>query len=334
YMIVGTTENMTGGALHMYTSTDMRNWVRRGYLYSASKLEYPDLTDKWECSIMLPVHNDAGRVKYALMVLPQNPEPNYTELYYWLGDFDKNAFRFVPDDPTPRLLDYGRNIYNGQTGFCYRTEADVAAGKTYEQGRTVLFALAQGRELPDKGWMHNVTVPLELRLSDDGKELRYAPIEELANLYGDALAEKAESVSVQEINALLANVHTDCAEIRFTMTVQNEQSGFVAGLDVRADMTRQDGEYTRIKLFEDEQEGRAMAVERTATSKLSLSLMDTLSRGVGEQKTFAVTVYLDRSMLEVYVNDTFSFTTRVYPTRSTADGLRFVAENCDVTVSG
>ena len=49
-------------------------------------------------------------------------------------------------------MDYRYGIFTGQTGFTYLTEEDAEAGKTYEQGRTVLFAIAQGKE---PGTTHN-----------------------------------------------------------------------------------------------------------------------------------------------------------------------------------
>lgn len=339
YLMIGCTDNFSGGAIHIFTSPDMRNWTRKGYLYEASQEAYPELSNKWECNIMLPVHNENGDVKYALMVLPQRPEPNYTELYYWLGRFDKNSCRFIPDDPKPRLLDYGRYTFNGQTGLCYRTEEEIQEGKTYEEGRTVLFALAQGRELDDKGWMHNVSLPVELKLNEEGNALTYAPIEELDEYTGAELAANAESMTVTEVNELLKNVHTDCARIRFTMTVSDASETYSAGLDVRYDGTRSEGEYTRIAVLRDPDENSVskgeniMTIERGQhSSQLLPTLEDSLPYNVGGSRTFTVTVYLDRSMLEVYVNDTFGFTTRVYPKYETADGLRFVANGCTLTV--
>ena len=51
------------------------------------------------------------------------------------------------------------------------------------------------------------------------------------------------------------------------------------------------------------------------------------------EKTFDVIIYMDRSMLEVYVNGEVSFTSRMYPKYEDSDYLRFFAQGCTLTVS-
>ena len=45
-------------------------------------------------------------------------------------------------------------------------------------------------------------------------------------------------------------------------------------------------------------------------------------------------IYMDRSMLEVYVNGKVSFTSRLYPKYEDSDYLKFFAEGCSLNVSG
>lgn len=316
------------GTVHAFKSTNMRDWEYKGDLYTVNGAAYDGkLSTKWECCNILPVSNVSGAVKYALFVLPQYPEPNYTEIYYFIGNFNKDTMKFTPDNPEPRLMDYGGCMYNGAAGFCFGQED----GAAYESGRTVLFALAQGRELSDKGWMHNVAMPLELRLSDDGTALNFAPIAEIANLRGSVLAEKAEEMTVAEASEAVKDVRTDCAEIKFTMTVNNKAENALAGIDVRCNTAASDGEYTRFAVTNDE-----IKLDRTNSTKLNGVMREYNPQKctlLTDASTYDVTIYLDRSMLEIYVNDALSFTSRVYTKFGDSDGLRFIAENCDVKIA-
>ena len=324
YMTVAGSKGDAGTA-HAFKSTDMIEWEYKGDLYSVHKDAYGGiLSYKWECCNFLPVSN--GReTKYAFFTLPQFPEPNYTEIYYWIGSFDKNTMKFTPDDPEPRLMDYGGCMLNGSTGFCFGQED----GAAYESGRSVMFALAQGRELSDKGWMHNVALPLELKLSDDGKSLSFAPIAELSKLHGDELAKNEGEMSVAEANEAVKNVKTDSAEIKFTMTVENKLENAAAGIDVR--YSEANGEYTRFVVRNDKTE-----LDRLNSSKLSgvtVNYNPKTCTALNDERVLNVTIYLDRSMLEIYINDKVSFTSRVYTKFGNSDGLRFFAENCDVKIS-
>ncbi len=316
------------GTVHAFKSKNMREWEYKGDLYTVSGTAYDGkLSTKWECCNFLPVSNGSGATKYALFVLPQYPQPNYTEIYYFIGNFDKDAMKFTPDDPTPRLMDYGGCMYNGAAGFCFGQED----GAAYESGRTVMFALAQGRELSDKGWMHNVAMPLELKLSDDGTALNFAPIAEISNLRGNVLVEKAEQMSAAEASEAVKDVRSDCAEIKFTMTVGNKGENAVAGIDFRRDASSADGEYTRFAVTNDE-----IKLDRSHSTKLNGVLREYNPQKctlLTDAPVYNVTVYLDRSMVEIYVNDALSFTSRVYTKFGTSDGFKFVAENCDVKIS-
>ncbi|MDE7264799.1 MAG: glycoside hydrolase family 32 protein [Clostridia bacterium] len=178
YMMVSTSIPGKGGSANVYTSTDMREWESRGYLYECDYNLYPEQGAHWECVVMLPISTkDGSQTKYILFDCPQYTVDGYTvECYYWIGTFDKVNCRFIPDDHKPQLFDMGRGVYTGQNGYCFLTEEDIANGKTsYEQGRTVIYAIAQGKDAGtaqnyDAGWAHNFAIPLELWLSDNGPD--------------------------------------------------------------------------------------------------------------------------------------------------------------------
>ena len=113
---------------------------------------------------MLPISSKDGSIKkWILFDCPQYTVDGYVvDCYYWIGQFDKNTCRFIPDNHEPQLFDYGKGIYTGQTGMCYRTEEQIESGVPYEDGRTVLFSLAQGKSAGTEqnigsGWAGTLT---------------------------------------------------------------------------------------------------------------------------------------------------------------------------------
>ncbi|MDE6613773.1 MAG: hypothetical protein K2K28_04400, partial [Clostridia bacterium] len=117
YLMVSSSNPNAGGAIPIFTSSDMRGWEYRGYLYENAAAE---LGIHWECAVMLPVKN-ADETKYVLMVIPQFSDNSSTAIdtYYWIGTFDELTCRYIQDDERKDSLpkfDYGSGNFNGQAG--------------------------------------------------------------------------------------------------------------------------------------------------------------------------------------------------------------------------
>ncbi len=336
YMMVSTSIPGRGGSANVYTSTDMREWQSRGYLYECDYNLYPEQGAHWECVVMLPISTkDGSQTKYILFDCPQYTVDGYTvECYYWIGTFDKNTCRFIPDDHKPRLFDMGRGVYTGQNGFCFLTDEDVAAGKTdYEQGRTVIYAIAQGKDAgtaqnENAGWAHNFAIPLELWLSDDGNEVIREPIKELESVRQETLySYEGEGKSAGEINAEISPIRGDLLEIRAKFTLDPSAEAYAGGISVRYNpntvdlMTeRTDINFTNTGVF----------IERNKSSLLDYVSKQPSHSWGNVSREYSVTILLDRSMLEVYVNGVMSFTTRIYPKYGDSDYLRIIDENSGI----
>ena len=337
YMMVGSGyDGKSGGAL-FFTSTDMRDWEFHDYIFRSTAEE---AGIHWECIQLLPVSTkDGSQTKYVFFLTPQYADDSRTvECYYWIGTFDKQSLKFVPDEgyEAPRLMDYGYGIFTGQTGFTYLTEEDAEAGKTYEQGRTVLFAIAQGKEPGTthnyySGWAHNASLPVELYLSDDGHSIGLEPIEELQSLRTATVYENAGTMTWEEANAAIGSLRGDSFEIRMTLELAPSAAEYSAGLYVRYNP------YTD-SLGSTERTGIVFGsggvyIDRSQTSQYVSNLSNShVWQNTGTR--FEVIVYMDRSMLEVYVNGAVSFTSRMYPRYEDSDYLRFFADGCALSVTG
>ena len=336
YMMVSTSIPGAGGSAVVYTSENMREWQHRGYLYQCDYNLYPEQGAHWECVVMLPISTkDGSQTKYILFDCPQYTVDGYTvECYYWIGTFDKTTCRFIADDDRPKLFDLGRGVYTGQNGYCFLTEADIAAGKTsYEQGRTVIYAIAQGKDAGTAqnytaGWAHNFAIPLELWLSDDGTEVIREPIKEIESLRTETLySYSGEGKTADEINAAISNIRGDTLEIRAKITLDPMSPEYSAGLFVRYNPNTVDGKTERTEI---RFSNTGVLVERNQSS-----LLDYVNRQPshewGRVKTeYEITILIDRSMLEVYIDGVISFTTRIYPKYGDSDYLRVFDNNANI----
>lgn len=336
YMMVSTSIPGKGGSANVYTSTDMREWESRGYLYECDYNLYPEQGAHWECVVMLPITTkDGSQTKYILFDCPQYTVDGYTvECYYWIGTFDKENCRFIPDDHKPRLFDMGRGVYTGQNGFCFLTEEDEAAGKTsYEQGRTVIYAIAQGKDAGtaqnyDAGWAHNFAIPLELWLSDNGNEVIREPIKELQSVRAETLySYEGAGKSADELNTEISSIRGDLLEIRAKFTLAPTAAEYSGGIGVRYNPHTVNFQTERTDI---NFSNTGVYVERGKSSLLDYVSKTPSHTWANTGREYEVIVLLDRSMLEVYVNGVMSFTTRIYPKYGDSDYLRVFDNNSGI----
>lgn len=340
YMIVSTSIPGVdkGGSGNVYISKNMREWEYKGYLFECDYLLYPEQGAHWECVVMLPITTkDGSKTKYILFDCPQYTVDGYiVDCYYWIGEFDKNACRFIPDDPKPKLFDYGRGVYTGQNGYCFLTEEDKANGKTlYEQGRTVIYAIAQGKDAgtdqnKKAGWAHNFAIPLELYLSGDGQQVIREPIKEIASLYKETLySNENMDMTCEEVNNEIDGIRGDLLRIDTTIEINNNQGEYKTGLSVRYNPTTSILGTERTDIIFD---NNGVYVDRAKSSLLDYVNKQESYRYEVVKNTYQVTILLDRSMLEIYVDGVMSFTTRIYPKYGDSDYLHFFDENAQLKV--
>ena len=336
YMMVSTSIPGAGGSAVIYTSENMREWNHRGYLYQCDYNRYPEQGAHWECVVMLPISTkDGSQTKYILFDCPQYTVDGYTvECYYWIGTFDKETCRFIADDDKPRLFDLGRGVYTGQNGFCFLSEEDIAAGKTsYEQGRTIIYAIAQGKDAGTAqnytaGWAHNFAIPLELWLADNGTDVIREPVKEIEAVREETLYYyEGAGKTAEEINNDIADIRGDMLEIKAKIELDPTSPEYSAGIFLRYNPNVVDGrtERTEIRFF-----NGGVLVER-----IQSSLLDYVNRQPSHtwncvKNEYEITILLDRSMLEVYIDGVISFTTRIYPRYGDSDYLRIFDNNANI----
>ena len=342
YMMVSTSvaddwDTSHGGSTNMYRSTDMRNWEYKGFTFEVSYHDYPQQGKHWECCIMLPISTEDGSVtKYIFMDSPQYTVPGYVvDTYYWIGTFDKDACRFIPDNPEPRLFDHGKGIYTGQTGFCYITDEERESGVTnYEDGHSVIISLAQGKSAGTDqnkiaGWAHNLAMPVEIFLADNLVDVIRKPVNAIDTLYKETLFEyEGPQITSAEINEQIKDIRSDMYEIKASFTLSPYADDYSGGIYVRYNPTENyvGTERSAIKFSKNE-----IYVDRTLSTLLDYVDKSDTWRLPMRGYSYDLTIYVDRSQLEIYVNDIATITTRIYPKYGDSDYISTFDENSGIT---
>lgn len=306
FALVGSGIEGEGGAALAFSSQDMMNWTYKGPLFKADIIKYPYLGPIWELPVLLPLGSDKqGKHKHLLLVSPVGQGAD-VEVFYWIGQLDKQNLSFIPDQEEPQLIDVGDFHFTGPSG--------MVDPKT---GRNIIFTIAQGDRTSEmeykSGWAHNGGLPISVYLRDDGR-LGIEPIQELQSLRGNKLLSLHDKL-LTETNELLQDVQGDMLEIQ--MEVES-LSAKQLGVKVRR---TPDGEEETL-LFYDMNDSM-FSVDRTKTSLHPGEKCRGIQGGKLElsEENLRLHIYIDRSMVEAYANGLKSLTTRVYPSRKDALGL-------------
>ncbi|SFU27727.1 Sucrose-6-phosphate hydrolase SacC, GH32 family [Pseudoduganella namucuonensis] len=315
FQLVGSVVPGRSGAAMVYESADLKNWTYRGPLFTIDPVKYPSFVRTFELPVLLPIGKGKdGRERHVFLA------DLAAQAYYWTGVFDTATARFIPDSEAPRVFDLGEGHFSGPSGFV-----------DPRTGRTIVFSIAQGERTAqtewESGWAHNAGLPIELRIGPDG-DLRLAPIQELGGLREAQLLDLRDATPAVAA-ARLARVGGDLLEVELELA-PSKASKARRGLVLRK--TPDNAE--RTGLYVDPASQR-FEIDRTRTT------LDPDMRSHGVQggafdlagENLRLRVFLDRSMVEAYVNERKSLTSRVFPARLDATGLDLLAAPDDRIVS-
>ncbi len=306
YMLIcsGSVEHDGGSALLYVTDTlelkadgtlDM-DWVYRGPVFEME--DQPIIYGtSWELPILLPFTNEAGTLtRYAFFFSPAPASVADNKVYYFLGEFDKDTGKFIPDESysgKPALLDYGSNVFTGPSMFVDPVSGNIYCFSIMQDQRT-------GAEEGAADWAHCVGLTRRIWLNENGADLMMEPIDTLAALEGFAQTE-LENVTLEEANAALSGVDEDMLVLRMQVDVSQAES---FTLTVKAGGERDSTQFVWKK------DGTISAITRNRGKAAKTGYVSGLL--TAEYGILSLDVYIDRSLVEAYFNDTKSISVRAY----------------------
>ncbi|WP_332698681.1 LamG-like jellyroll fold domain-containing protein [Halalkalibacter lacteus] len=284
YQLVGSGINGRGGTALLFESENLLEWFYRGPLYVSDYSKHPHLGRVWELPILLSLGTDSkGNEKYIFIISPIGDEAD-VEVFYWIGQWDRENGAFIPDVEEPQLFDLGDFHFTGPSA--------MIDPKT---GRLILFTIAQGERPIEyeyaSGWAHNGGLPVELYLADDDR-LKFRPIAEVEALRKRKLLD-VENVTIAEVNQSLKGISGDMLEIQVMFQPQEEGS---AGLYMRQSKDRAE----ETVLYYDYR-ARECFVDRTKTTldrKEKTRGIQGGATGLKKGEPLKLRVFLDKSMVE------------------------------------
>ncbi|WP_162235323.1 GH32 C-terminal domain-containing protein [Sphingomonas sp. Leaf10] len=305
HMIVGAALGGSGGLAYYRCDNlaDRACWKRQPAFAPFAKMDVG--SDIWE----MPVFEKIAADRYILVANPIGGAVGKyttpaTRGVYWVGTWNGKTFR--PLDPKPRVLD----VLPGHLSPTIERDKD---------GRITAVGIVDERRAPQAqlraGWAHTFSLPRLWRLLPDGRTLGQSPVPALAALRDPATAiatrvSGAGDVAVGDLGRAVeidATFEGPSPAGRFGLTIARSADGREATRILYDPATREIVLDKRQSTLGGDQEG----------PQLLRGAYDVAA--FGEPRRFHV--FVDHSVVDVFVNDAAAFSFRTYP--SLADASRF-----------
>ncbi len=280
YMVVGSGRGDKGLIL-FYRSPDLLDWQ---YLGIAAESDGSQ-GNMWECPDLFPLGD-----KHVLIFSPMGLERLKT--MYFVGDLDYESGKFVAQSSGE--LDYGRDFYATQTFVDAKGNRVAMAWMESWDGK---------HPTKQHGWLGALTLPRTLTLGTHG-QLKMKPVEALKKLRQNELVYADLDVFDHEALFLTKG---DSLEVQFTLDLSTTTARSFR-LYLRSSPSTREETALVINLVEGKVE-----VDTTLSGVGDKGITSCNYKVTGEP-LLRVGLYLDRSSLEVFVNDGEAvLTNRVYP---------------------
>ncbi|MGK7393559.1 MAG: GH32 C-terminal domain-containing protein [Candidatus Cyclobacteriaceae bacterium M3_2C_046] len=306
YMIVGSGIHHVGGILMTYKSTNLVDWELATPLYFG-KLETSGRF--WEMPAFIKL--EEGRFLLLINTVPWEGSP--AETLYWTGNWEGG--RFEPDHEMPHRLD----LINGPF---------LAPSIQYDQeGRLTAIGIIpetrSSKAQDEAGWTHLYSLPRVWRILEDGR-IGQIPHPHLCRLRGEQVAQIENQVIEPDRMQNLPGISGNTLELQFKI-IPDQADSF------EIQLYGSDREVTRIVFDPDKHQ---IGLDRR-NSSLSPEVTKNYQQGnyfFPRNDTLEVRIFLDKSVVEVFVDQLSTFASRVYPTLPDSRQVDIVAQGGDINL--
>lgn len=280
FMLVGSgNEQNGGGNAIVYSSEDGIRWQNHGFLMDYDFSQNTEVGHVWELPVLLPLRDESGEIVcHILLLCAAQIENEIVETYYFLGHWDAKTKTFQKLHEKARLLDLGKGVFTGPSGFAT------------PDGRSVVFTIAQGRrsflEEIYAGWAHNGGLPVELSIRRGAVHIQ--PIRELEALRTEIPLSFPEELPQHPGDSL-------CMEY----TAEGDSASVLLHFGAHSKEVCYDRRTKRLAVRDEN--GQELGRWRGEIDDVDIG---------GEDIHFLC--YLDRSMLEIYLNGRKAVSLRNY----------------------
>lgn len=277
-MIIGSGYAGKGGAVFLYKSNDIIRWEFSRSLLVWDNQEYGDM---WECPSLIQL---GTTYLLTISVMAQGRS------VYFIGDLIGNKFY-----PQKRGVLDGGGAYYAPLVFIDAMGRAIVFGWSWER-RSVAAQIASG-------WAGVQSLPRQISLSQDGN-LRIEPINELESIRKDHKDLGRVTVGAQK--EVVLPISGNCLEINLVAAAPCNQFG----LKVLCSPDR--SEFTEIGY---DRTSGSFYVDTLHSSRSPEPIKDRQEMNIDlrEEEPLSVRIFIDRSILEIFINHRWCLTSRVYP---------------------
>jgi len=309
HMLIGAKVQGKGG-LAYYTSSNLLTWT---YKPTFSSLSYATMdigSEVWE----LPVFESIGNGKHILLVNPvggsvsKYDNTNPTRGLYWIGTWANGVF--TPDYEQPKKLDLLRGHLSPTVE---RTNAGViTAIGIVDERRSSQAQL-------DAGWANTFGLAREWYLLPDNATLGQRPSADLVGLRVNPTPTNISNLSTTDVTSTSVSGR----QVEFELILDNASTAERYGFEILANADR--SEYTRIYY---DAIGKRIVLDKrnstTANEEDKVQLIETYDEAAfGKPSKFHV--FIDGSVVDVFINDAAAFSFRSYPSKADSNGINIFA---------
>ena len=297
-----------GDSTSLFKSKDLRNWEYIGPFYKPDR--------KWTSEEEDCACSDFFRFgeKHMLVMHVHSP---YRKSQYYIGRYENE--QFYPE-------------IHGQLGWL---GANVAGPETLldDKGRRIFWGWVSDARLmgEERYWSSAMTIPWHFSPAEDNS-LKIDPVEELRSLRYDEKHHKDIILSEGD-EIVVHGFESDCAEVKLTLEPQ-DASRF--GLKL---FCSPDQEEETVITYDRHKQEFTIDFEKASLKEIEYDVgrhHPRLKRGTLKQtipyilpanQTLKLDVFLDRSILEIFVNSEICLVQRVYPTRNDSTQVRLFSQD-------
>lgn len=290
YHVIGSGIEGEGGNCILYTSSDFKTWTPVGTLVDPEKgaSALGERVTGWECPDFFEQGDD-----YALIVSHWNEEGPLTVTSY-VGGFDGEKF----SPASQAVFDPGISFYAPQS-FSDESGRRIQFGWMREN-RAVSEAIAQG-------WSGTMSLPRELTIID-GQTLGVRPADDVFSYRGhsidiDTSGAKAD-LTIQD-----DSITGNCCLLELELDQQVD-----GVLEIGLLVSDHSGERTRLVI---DASARTVTLDTTGSSSSEHAYGSVAT--VKDVVPSRIQVFVDASVIEVFIDDRLSVTGRAYPVADDAD---------------
>ncbi len=350
HMIIGATLDSGGGLDYHVLDTETGRWTPRGRFVSVSYRILDIGSAIWEMPVFEPLTEEV----HVLVVNPiggrvsKYGEPA-TRGVYWTGRWEDGLFR--PDYTEPKMLD----LIPGHLAPTVERADDglLRAIGIVDERRT-----PQSQE--DAGWAHTFSFPRTWSLLSDGETLGQAPAPELRALRGEPLpvsgsgsnaaagtelgiaasaepgiepgAAASDAEGAMDLGVVPLRLTPGMHALELELNLDEIQQPSTLHVDVLASPDRQ--EFTRLTFDPD---AREVVLDKSNSTLSTENEGPDVLRGGYDADAFgpmrSIRVFVDGSVVEVFVNDAAAFSIRSYPQRADSTGVWVSAPDGEVSLA-